>query len=267
MGHFAILTRAASDQRGFTLIETLVSMIAGVVVTGALSMVFIVALHQTSRLTDSVQASQLGRTAMTHIVDELRSACIARNYTPIQQGSSPTKLIFRDAYSEAAIIPNAAEAVPLGTGAFQHEIVFNSSAHTLTDYIFPSEKGSEWPTYKFPAADYEESKNEAPNAEPKKGIQIASNVSSASFKYFEYGETATDSPTTPLTTLEPIKLEAAEKLTLGGAASVAAVEVTLKTAPVDGQTKLSRSAEFSNEVTFAFGTPSSEAKIEDNPCA
>jgi prepilin-type N-terminal cleavage/methylation domain-containing protein len=266
MSASTIYTQVSSDQRGFTLIETLVSMIAGVVVTGALSMVFIVALHQTSRLTDSVQASQLGRTAMTHIIDELHSACIERNYTPVQPGSTPNKLIFRDAYGEESIIPNSQEAVVKGTGAFQHEIVYNSSAQTLTDYIFPSERNSEWPTYKFPSADYEASTNEAANAEPKKGILLASNVSKASFAYYKYGAAATESPTTPLTTLESIPLAESEKLSTSGAATVAAVQVTLTTQPLDKQTKLNRSAEFSNGVTFAFGTPSSEAVINDKPC-
>jgi hypothetical protein len=268
MSASTIYTQVSSDERGFTLMETLVSMIAAVVVTGALSMVFIVALHQTSRLTDSVQASQTGRTAMTHIIDELRSACIARYYTPVREGSSESELIFRNAYGEESLIVNAQEA-PLhsGVGAFQHQIVFNSSAHTLTDFIYPSEKGSEWPAYNFPLVDLSTSKLEAPNAEPKQGILIASNVSKASFKYYKYGETATDSATTPLSTLELIKLTGTEKLTKSGAASVAAVDVTLTQAPLDNETALNRSAEFSNEVTFAFGTPSSEAKINDQPCA
>jgi hypothetical protein len=267
MSASTIYTQVSSDQRGFTLMETLVSMIAAVVVTGALSMVFIVALHQTSRLTDSVQASQTGRTAMTHIIDELRSACIARYYTPVQKGSSESQLIFRNAYGEESLIPNAKEAVASGTGSFEHQIVFNSSAHTLTDFIYPSEKGSAWPAYTFPEADLSSSKLEAPNAEPKKGILIASNVSKASFKYYKYGETATDSATTPLSTLELIKLSGSEALSESGAASVAAVDVTLTQEPLDNETALNRSAEFSNEVTFAFGTPSSEAKINDKPCA
>jgi prepilin-type N-terminal cleavage/methylation domain-containing protein len=261
----AIHTRLASDH-GFTLIETLVAMVAGVVVTGALSMVFVVALHQTSRLTDSVQASQLGRTAMTHVIDELRSACIARGYTPVQKESTASQLIFRDAYGEESIIPNANEAQLAGTGSFQHEIEWNSSAHTLTDFIYPSERGSEWPAYKFPEADYKTSTGEAANAEPKKGILIASNVSEtksgAIFKYYKYGEEATESPTMALSTLKEVPPPA----TATAAASIAAVVVSFSTAPLDNQTKLSRSAEFSNEVTFAFGTPSSEATINDKPC-
>src|SRR6202042_149590 len=101
------LRTVARDTHGFTLIETLVAMISGVVVTGAMFMVFIVALHQTSRLTDSAQATQLGRTAMTHVIDELRSACISHGYTPVQEKSTASELIFRNAYSEEAVIPNA----------------------------------------------------------------------------------------------------------------------------------------------------------------
>jgi Tfp pilus assembly protein PilW len=251
--------RLRADTHGFTLIETLVSMIAGVVVTGALSMVFIVALHQTSRLTDSVQATQLGRTAMTHVIDELHSACLSRNYAPVQEKSKTTELIFRNAYSEATIIPNAKEAPIAGTGAYQHKIVWSSAAHTLTDFVYPSESGGEWPKFKF-----------ATTAQPASGILFASNVSEAKsgaiFKYYKYGETASSSSTTALSTLVPVT-PPPEGFNSAEAASVAAVLVSFTTAPINNHTALSRSAEFSNQVTFAFGTPSSETKIEDQPCA
>ena len=50
------------------------------------------------------------------------------------------------------------------------------------------------------------------------------------------------------------------------AAACLAAIVSFTTAPVDKETTLSRSAEFSNLVTFSFSTPSSEAKISDGPC-
>ncbi|MGD0453854.1 MAG: hypothetical protein ABSB69_09675 [Solirubrobacteraceae bacterium] len=255
------LKTAARDTRGFTLIETLVAMLSGVILTGALFMIFIVALHQTSRITDSVQATQLGRTAMTHVIDELRSACITRGYAPVQEKSGESELIFRNAYSEESIIPNAKEAKVAGTGAYQHQLVWSSTAHTLTDFVYPSEGGSEWPNFKF-----------ATTAAPSKGILLASNVTTAKspshiFTYYKYGTTATESSTTPLGTLEPVAPKnLATGFTASEAATVAAVVVSFSTAPLSKSTALSRSAEFSNEVTFAFGTPSSEAKIEDQPC-
>lgn len=256
------------QQHGFTLIETLVAMVAGVVVTGAMLEILVVSLHQTSRLTDSVQATQLGRTAMTHIVDELHSACIAREFTPVQTSSNGSELIFINAYSKEAMIPNA----------YEHQIVWNATAGTLTDFIYESkvETGSEWPNFKFPAVDYSTTTHEAKNANPAKGVLLASHVSETEaagkkvpiFRYYEYetkADTAKELEGTSLTTLSQIK---ATNETLGTteAAKASAVLVSFATAPTDGETALWRSAELSDQVTFSFSTPSSETTIKDGPC-
>ena len=247
-------------------------MISGVVVTGATFTILVVSLHQTSRITDRVQASQLGRTAMTHLIDELHSACIAREFTPVQEKSSEKELIFENAYSKEAVITNA----------YEHQVIWNETAHTLTDFIYPSkvETGSEWPNFKFPALDYSSTTHEAANAEPKKGVLLASNVTQTGttpiFQYYRYNKESTSSSSTPEGTLIPISstyIPLKAETTTGSkeekensADNVASVLVSFTTAPIDNYTALSRSAEFSNQVTFAFGAPSSEAKIEDGPC-
>ena len=114
----------ARDARGFTLIETLVAILTGIVVTAALFAILEVSLHQSARAADVVQASQLGRATMTRMVDELRSSCLATEFTPIQEKSSNTELYFRNSYSE--------KAVP--TSASEHKIVLerkNGRAHGL----------------------------------------------------------------------------------------------------------------------------------------
>lgn len=250
------------QQHGFTLIELLVSMLMATIVIGALFEIFIVSLHQTSRITDSVQATQLGRTAMTHVVDELHSACITREFKPVQKESGEKELIFENAYSTEAVIKSA----------YKHQIVFNEAAGTLTDFIYPSkvESGSEWPEFKFPVADYSSTTHEAANAEPKKGVLLASNVTKINsttpiFKYYAYGETYSSGSSEPVSTLTE-KKPPSTGFTEAEANGVAAVLVSFTTAPLDKETTLSRSAEFSNQVTFAFGAPSSEAKIVDGPC-
>ncbi len=57
-------------------------MVTGIIVTGALFAVLEVSMRQTARITDIAQANQLGRTTMTHMVDELHSACIAAEQEP-----------------------------------------------------------------------------------------------------------------------------------------------------------------------------------------
>jgi type II secretory pathway pseudopilin PulG len=239
--------RLADGEHGFTLIETLVAMISGVVVTGATFSILIVALHQTSRITDSVQATQLGRTTMTRVIDELHSACITRKFVPVQAESSGTKLIFINAYSKESVIKKPE--------AYEHEIEWNKVTEKLTDTVTPASSG-EWPNFTFAST-------------PTKtvlGEHIAEGETPPIFKYYEYGETYSSGSSEPVSTLIEMKNIPSNGMSATEAGKVAAVLVSFTTKPVDGQITLSRSAEFSNQVTFAFGSPSSETKIVDGPC-
>jgi Tfp pilus assembly protein PilW len=255
------LRLARRDERGFTLVETLVAMVCGLVVSAALFAILEVSLHQTARLTDVAQASQLGRTTMTRIVDELHSACIApgsTGYTPVQEGSNANELIVIDAYGANAEITTARE----------DKIVYNASTKTLTDYSRVSSAESVWPKFTFTAA------WPSTGTIIGEGVTQTENTSKAAipiFTYYSYATAANASSTSASSALnesEPLtgtlKKETAE--------TVASVLVSFRTAPTAGAGAGSRAiqteanSDFSSQVTFAFSAPGSETTIVDGPC-
>ncbi len=90
------------DETGTTIIELLVGMAMGMIVLVGLTMVIITTMHGTARVDARVEATQNARLAVTKIVEELHSACIAPQIAPVREGSSPTKLILWHAASKQA---------------------------------------------------------------------------------------------------------------------------------------------------------------------
>jgi prepilin-type N-terminal cleavage/methylation domain-containing protein len=254
----------ACSEAGFTLIEVLVAMIAGVIVTGALFTILDIALSQSTRVRNETYSDQLGRTAMRKIVDELQSACYYVGITPVKKESTGTALVFSAAYG--------AESEP--KSAYEHEIQWqaetgSSTLGTLTDYSWKNSGGA-WPEFTFPTINVS---NPTGSAVKPTAVLIATHVSAASengatvpiFRYYRYAHSSTSSSTTPVGTLETTPL--ATPIGQSEAASVAAVRVSFATAATTSTSaQLERSMDLTSETTFAMGAPSSEIPIEDSPC-
>jgi prepilin-type N-terminal cleavage/methylation domain-containing protein len=244
------LHRRLRSEHGFTLMETLVAMVAGLLVAFAATMLLRVSREQTERASSYVQASQLGRTTMTRIVDELNSACLRAGFTPIAENSGPEKLIFEDAFSKEAEIPYSQIQ--------HHEIVWKAegskSTGTLTDTkeIAIGMNGTE---YTF--------------STPKPvviGTHIEKNGSEPIFQYYQYSTAAANSTEAGVTPLERIELKGSETISSTQAPKVAAVQVAFRAYPNDGKTFVDSSDPLRSQVTFAFSAPIAEPTITDEPC-
>jgi len=229
------------DTSGFMLIELLVAMVSATVVTGALFAVLIVGLHQTTRISGTVAATELGRTTMTRMVDELHSACISKEFEPIQAKSTESELIFVSAVGQEAVLKKAA----------QHKIVYSKAAGTLVETTTPS-SGGEWPNFEYKGTP----------TTTRIGQDISESGGKKVFQYYKY---ATSSSTTnAVTTLTPITPESGA-LTEAQAKEAAAVQINYAAgAPETAQYK--PTVELSDQVTLAFTAPSAETPIVQKPC-
>lgn len=244
-----LLARLRRDERGFTLIEALVAMVAGLVVTGALFAILEISLKQNSRITDRVESAQVGNATMAKVIDPLRSGCISRQATPVLEGSTPSKLIYTTAFSEGT--------TPLPAEVFKETVEYSASSHKLTALTQAATSGS-WPTY---------SGWEAPGKKTVLGenIYMPSSRPNGPFTYSVYGAASNPgSTTTSVSALEALTTTGA--LTEAEAKKVAGVEVGFEALPSNIDTRQNRATQFTDQVTFALASPNSESTIKAAPC-
>jgi hypothetical protein len=256
-------TSLAAEQ-GMTLIELMVSMIAGVVVLGALIAVLVATMHQSTRLNGAIQVNQVGRTGIASIVDELHSACTGFGATAIQGPSgtplTPLKstgasdLWFISAYASTT----SAAAVP--SNVTEHDINWASTGKsntaetlgTLTDYRFASTAGS-GPEWKFPE----------PKIANATSRVIAKNVAQTKvgatlepiFSYYKLNNS-----TGALEAIPAGSVSAAAK-------EVAKVSIKFTQAPENGDTRIGRLAPFSGSVVLRFEPSEAGTEAENAPCS
>ncbi len=253
-----------SDQGGFTLIEMLVAMIAGLVITGALLAILEVSLRQETRISDRVLADRTGRTAMSSIVEELRSGCTGLGSAAIQAPSttpvSPlgslgsSNLWFLSAYGNSTAGNAAVSAVTLHDVNWSATGTSNTGVQlgTLTDYSFTG--SGESPNWKFPSLATE-------NATAK---VLAKNVvpltTGTVFHYYRYDTTSLSSTYGTL-----VEAGSGELSTLATNKKVAKVAISYNQAPepASGHTPDTREGHttlFSGEVVLRFTPPESASE-------
>jgi type II secretory pathway pseudopilin PulG len=111
------------SEGGFTLVELLVMMVSGIVVFSGLLAILDVTTRQTTRIVSQVDATQVARTALEKIDQQLHSSCVGGWAPPVQVGSDDDTLIFISASGAAA------QPTP-----YWHEINFTGTTLVQNDY-------------------------------------------------------------------------------------------------------------------------------------
>lgn len=264
------------DRSGFTLVETLVAMVTGLVVTGALFTILEVSARQSSHLSNSAAATAAGRSAMNRLVDALHSACIKQKFTPVKEKSSPTKLIFVSGYDQkpSEETPGKKEA---SAAEPPSELTENDIYRDVVEYKAPEEKLVDT---RYTANGTTQTNGEY--AWKSYASYTLTNVAEAEksgkkvpvFQYYPYNEAASTSAAVAASTLNEAKslVSGSEELNAAKAAEVAGVAIAFRAAAPRKEYKLSENAlkgtyaEFSTLTTFAFMAPNSEASIKAKPC-
>jgi prepilin-type N-terminal cleavage/methylation domain-containing protein len=120
------MTRRASDEAGFSLIELLVTMTVGVVVLGAAFVVVQWATQLTGNTQDRVDAGQRGRLALENIVSELRSGVCVKPST----GAVPTSPLIAADASRLELYANLAGPDTL---AQRRVLTYDSAKRTIVE--------------------------------------------------------------------------------------------------------------------------------------
>jgi type II secretory pathway pseudopilin PulG len=138
---FRMLSGRLSRQEGFTLVELLAAMAAGMVVLAGLVTVISVTLRQTSYTFTRIDATERARSMLNHVQDELHSACLVNGVTPIQGGAQGTQV--SDANNLVFVSQFGTSASPTPV---EHKITYSSTARTLTEYTYNATTAGSDPT-------------------------------------------------------------------------------------------------------------------------
>lgn len=125
-----------ADERGTTLVELMVGLAAGMVVLSALTMVIVVTLHGSARVSARVESSQRARIALTQIMEELHSACVSPQIAPIKPESTGTSLAF--------IHATGAELKAVSPTPTKSVITLENGTLTQRDYAVASGTSPNW---------------------------------------------------------------------------------------------------------------------------
>jgi Tfp pilus assembly protein PilW len=259
------ITSTLRAEHGVSLLELLVAMSMSTIVMLALVALLLFSTGQESRISERVEADQVGRTAMARIVQELHSTCTGFSNGGIQGPSStptaplaatgPLNLWFVSTYGSSTS-GSAVEST-----AYEHDINWTSTGGktgTLTDYSFASVNGS------GPSSGSKKWEFPEPIVANAKAHVLATKVipyevgkAKVIFQYYTLSST-----TGAFSELAESSISTEAK-----AGKVAKVSISFEQAPHGGSTNPDRVAPFSNSVALRLSATETGESAKDEPCA
>jgi Tfp pilus assembly protein PilW len=227
--------RALRREEGMTLIELIVAMSLGIIVTGIAFSLLNFTTADVTRISERVHVDQTGRVALEKLMLALHSSCVAAKAEPIRSGSTEKVLRFVSETSEVNKYGEPSASLPT---IRLHEVVYTPASGkaegTLTEKSWPStgvppkyefnEKAT--PTTRTLITGIKQSENEK-----KELIKI--------FRYYRYYKSTDSKPT--LGELNPaeyvLNTKASTTEQKEEAAQIAKVTVTMTAVPEGKENK------------------------------
>ena len=134
--------RRLREERGFTIVELLVSVSASLIVMTGIVTLTTTVMHHQSRISHRVDANSLARPAMTRIVQGLHSACVTSHIVPVQTGSTGTSISFLSK-SGSAVGPTPDLHRVYLSGTALKEAVYLPTGGTAPNWTFSATPASD----------------------------------------------------------------------------------------------------------------------------
>jgi type II secretory pathway pseudopilin PulG len=266
------------DDSGFSMIELLVGASLSVVVLAALASVLAVTFDQSSRISAVVTSNQIGRTAMSRVVEELHSSCTGfGGYQAIQKPegtvSSPLSALNGNNLWFISTYGSATASAIVSSEGYEHDINWTKTKEvtigiekrqlgTLTDYAFKGTFSEVTQKWTFPELNPEKLTTSQLTTHILAENVIAPTTTNELFTYYKYNNSGTTSKLEALATSTE-----AQKATTESEGGIAAVHIEFTQAPNAIETAAGHTAQFSNEVLLRFNAVESGSEGINKVCA
>jgi type II secretory pathway pseudopilin PulG len=268
---YARLRRRLREEDGFTLIEVLVALVAGIIVSAAMGAIVVTSVHLGSNTADRVDANQQGRVAMEKITQQLDSACVANTAAPVISNgatgpvgnpavSDDTHMWFYTAIPPATAIGST---VVGGDGAninpYLVEIYLSSGA--LMETAYPWAGGTAPAPANTNPWYFNWTNPTTFTLLPFVAQMVASNGATLPiFQYYGYSSS-------PVGTLSTTPYTTSPSLGATNASTTAEVSVSFLALPTDNWKALNRGVDLTDSVVLRLTPASSQPNAANAPCS